>query len=100
MLDFSPEHNIERYAKSGFPEHSAELLTWLEGSAQGAEERMGDDVEKVTERPRMQFDDWVWVRCGRWSKMLPVVTRTTRLHQDDTPITDPGATAAPCQDRV
>ncbi|KAJ9614587.1 hypothetical protein H2200_002724 [Cladophialophora chaetospira] len=64
----SPEDNIRRYVESGFPEHYAKLLTWLETStAQGAEERLTGDVERVTGRPPMLFDDWVRLHKNVWN---------------------------------
>jgi hypothetical protein len=63
----SPEDNIQRYVQSGFPEHYAKLLTMLEtNTAQGAEERMNDNVELVTGRPPMKFDHWVQLHRSAW----------------------------------
>ena len=67
-VKLSPEDNVQRYIKSGFPEHYAKLLTWLETStAEGVEERMNNDVEKVTKRPPMKFDDWVQMHKSVWT---------------------------------
>ncbi|OQU98159.1 hypothetical protein CLAIMM_03983 [Cladophialophora immunda] len=63
----SAEDNIQRYIKAGFAEQYARLLTWLETmTAQGAEERMNKDVETVTGRPPMKFDNWVELHKDVW----------------------------------
>ncbi|KIW93558.1 uncharacterized protein Z519_06163 [Cladophialophora bantiana CBS 173.52] len=63
----SAEDNVQRYIEAGCPEHYAALLTLLETmTAQGTEERMNNDVEKVTGRPPITFDDWVQVHKSIW----------------------------------
>ena len=49
------------------PEFYVKFLTSLEvGSAGGMEERVNDDVERVTGRPPQKFDDWVQENKAVW----------------------------------
>ena len=56
----SETERVQQYLDKGLPEFYAKFLTSLEvGSAGGMEERVTDDVERVTGRPPQKFDDWV-----------------------------------------
>ena len=66
-IKLSEEEQIQRMIKSVMPEHYAKFLTSLEvRSANGREETMNDDVEKVTGRPPQKFDALVQENKAVW----------------------------------
>ncbi|KAH7913742.1 hypothetical protein BJ138DRAFT_1133892 [Hygrophoropsis aurantiaca] len=70
-VKLSEEQNVQRYLNLGLPEVYAKFLTSLEiGSADGMEERLKDDhdVERVTGRPPLTFDSWVYQHASAWLK--------------------------------
>jgi festuclavine dehydrogenase len=63
----SEAERVQQYLSKGLPDFYAGFLTFLEvGSAGGMEERLNDDVEKVTGRPPQKFDDWVQENKAVW----------------------------------
>ena len=63
----SETERVQQYLDKGLPEFYAKFLASLEvGSAGGMEERVNDDVERVTGRPPQKFDDWVQENKAVW----------------------------------
>ena len=66
-VKLSEEEAVQRFLKVGMPEHYAKMLSSIEvASANGAEERSNDAVERVTGRPPQTFDTWVQQNKAAW----------------------------------
>jgi hypothetical protein len=66
-VKLSESERFKKYLDTGFPEFLARLLVSLEvGTARGMEDRLSDDVERVTGKPPQKFDDWVQENKAVW----------------------------------
>ncbi|KAH6677490.1 hypothetical protein B0J14DRAFT_536068 [Halenospora varia] len=63
----SQEESAKRFQGFGMPDHVAKFLAKIEvGTANGDENRTGNDMERVTGRPGQTFDTWVKAHKTSW----------------------------------
>jgi hypothetical protein len=61
------EQMVQRFLNLGLPEHYAKFLASIEvTTANGVEERLNGDVERVIGRPPQTFDAWVQQNKTAW----------------------------------